>query len=62
MDERNKPHTLTVRIDPVDNRFEASIEEAGVKAPHWTMAGPAVGYEEAVEEIAEALKRHLLAR
>lgn len=62
MNERDKPHTLTVRIDPVDDRFEASIEEAGVDRPHWTMAGPAVRYEDAVAEVVEALKRHLLAR
>ena len=62
MSETNQPHKLTVRIDRVDGRFEASIEEGGIEQPHWTMSGPVVRYEEAVDEVTEALKRHLLAR
>lgn len=62
MKETDKRHELTVRIEPVDDRFEASIEEPWVEVPHWTISGPILRYEEAVDEVADALKRHLLAR
>jgi hypothetical protein len=39
--------------------YEASIEERGVETPHWTMSGPPQRYEEVVEEVVEALRRHL---
>lgn len=60
MKEIERPHRLTVRIERVGDGFEAWIEEPDTTEPHWTMSGPVVPYEEAVEEVAEALKRHLL--
>lgn len=61
MAEIEKAHELIVRILPTEdpNLYEASIEEQGVEAPHWTMSGPPQRYEDVVEEVAEALRRHL---
>jgi hypothetical protein len=61
MEEIEKTHELIVRIVPAEdpNMYEASIEERGVETPHWTMSGPPQRYEEVVEEVVEALRRHL---
>ena len=60
MDEEHKAHRLTVRLAPADGRF--LIEEPGLEEPHHVMSGPPLPYEEAVEDLARALKQHMLAR
>jgi hypothetical protein len=55
-------HRLVVRIEPVDGRFSCLIEEPGLKDPHYVMSGPPLQYEEAVDDLARALREHLLAR
>lgn len=62
MDGEHRSHRLTVRIEAVDSRFSCLIEEPGLEEPHYVMSGPPLPYEEAVEELARALKEHLLAR
>lgn len=56
----HRRHALTVRIEPSNGLFEASIEEAGAAAPHFVMSGPPSEYGEAVEEVIDVLRRHLL--
>ncbi len=56
----HRRHELIVKITPVDGRFEASIEEPGVAAPHFVMSGPPKEYGEVVGEIVDALRDHLL--
>ena len=56
----HRRHELIVKIEPVDGRFEASIEEPAVEIPHFVMSGPPREYEEVVEEVVEALRAHLL--
>jgi hypothetical protein len=49
-----------VAIEPADGLFEARIEDPGTERLHFAMAGPPRPYGEAVEEVLEALRRHLL--
>jgi hypothetical protein len=56
----HRSHELIVRIDAVDGLFEARIEEPGTGYSHFTMSGPPRPYGEVVEEMLEALRRHLL--
>jgi hypothetical protein len=48
-----------VRIEPVDGLFEASIAEPDAEAPHWVMSGPPLPYDEVVDQVLQALDRHL---
>jgi len=57
--EAHKRHRLVVRIDPADGLFEASIAEPDTDKPHWVMSGPPLSYDEVVEEVLQALERHL---
>jgi hypothetical protein len=60
--ERTSPHRahrLVVRIEPKDGLFEASISEPDSEAPHWVMSGPPLTYDEVVDEVLQALERHL---
>jgi hypothetical protein len=56
----HRHHELTVKIQPANGLFEASIEESGVGAPHFVMSGPPGEYGEVVEEVIDTLRRHLL--
>lgn len=57
----HRAHHLVVRIEPADGEFEASIREADSEAtPHFVMSGPPASYAEVVDELVEALRRHLL--
>jgi hypothetical protein len=56
---QHRTHQLVVRIDPADGLFEASISEADRGTPHWTMSGPPLPYDEVVDEVLQALDRHL---
>jgi hypothetical protein len=53
-------HELIVRIRTTDGRFEASMEEPGIEAPHFAMSGPPGEYGDAVEDLVDALREHLL--
>ena len=55
----HRAHRLVVAIEPVDGLFEGRIEEPGVERPHFSMAGPPRPYDEVVEELLDALRRHL---
>jgi hypothetical protein len=55
----HRTHRLVVRIEPADGLFEASIAEADGGTPHWTMSGPPLPYDEVVDEVLQALERHL---
>lgn len=60
--ERSSPHRthrLVVRIDPADGLFEASITEPDADTPHWVMSGPPLPYDEVVDQVLQALERHL---
>ena len=60
--ERTSPHRthkLVVRIEPKNGLFEASIAEPDAEAPHWVMSGPPLPYDEVVDEVVQALERHL---
>ena len=56
----HRPQRLLVAIELVDGLFEARIEEPGTERPHFEMAGPPRPYGEVVEEVLDALRRHLL--
>ena len=55
----HRTHRLVVRIEPKDGLFEASIAEPDAESPHWVMSGPPLGYDEVVDEVLQALERHL---
>lgn len=55
----HRSHRLVVVIEPVDGLFEGRIEEPAAERPHFSMAGPPRPYEEVVEELLDALRRHL---
>jgi hypothetical protein len=55
----HRAHRLVVAIEPVDGLFEGRIEEPGTGRPHYSMAGPPRPYGEVVQEVLEALHRHL---
>lgn len=57
--EQHKRHHLVVRIEPADGLFEASIAEPDTDTPHWVMSGPPLAYDEVVDEVLQALERHL---
>jgi hypothetical protein len=56
----HRAHRLLLAIEPVNGLFEARIEEPDTGLPHFTMAGPPRPYGEVVEEVLDALRRHLL--
>jgi hypothetical protein len=55
----HRSHRLVVVIEPVNGLFEGRIEEPGAERPHFSMAGPPRPYAEVVEEVVDALRRHL---
>lgn len=57
--EQHRRHHLVVRIEPSGEMFEASIAEPDTDKPHWVMSGPPLPYEEVVDEVLQALERHL---
>lgn len=56
---KHRTHRLVIHIEQADGLFEASIEEPDGGKPHWTMSGPPLPYDEVVDEVIEALGRHL---
>jgi hypothetical protein len=56
----HRRHELVVRIEPVDGLFEGSVMEADTGRVHFAMSGPPRPYGEVVDELLEALRRHLL--
>ncbi len=56
----HRHHELVVRIDRADGLFEASILEPNTGRVHFAMSGPPRPYEEVVDELLDALRRHLL--
>ena len=59
----HEPHQLSVRIEASedDDLYRGSIVEEETGLVHFAMSGPARPYREVVEEVLEALRRHLLA-
>jgi len=55
----HRTHRVVIRIDRADGLFEASITEADGGTPHWTMSGPPLPFDEVVDEVLQALERHL---
>jgi hypothetical protein len=55
------PHRLLVAIEDADGLFECSIEEPDAETPRFVMRGPPREYRDAVEELVESLRAHLLA-
>ena len=59
----HRPHQLTVKIESAGegDLYRGSIQEEETGIVHFAMSGPARPYREVVDEVLDALRRHLIA-